>query len=705
MEIFVTNHLDRLFVLNSQRFFILVSGLVCMVSVTAFGQQGSEQSDPPLSRTAAVEREGEVRENRLAKESSPYLLQHAKNPVDWYPWGEEAFEKAKRENKLVFLSVGYAACHWCHVMERESFEDTEIAEVLNERFVCVKVDREERPDIDQIYMTAVQLITGQGGWPMSVFILPSGQPFWGGTYFPARDGDRGSATGFLTIAKQIDRAWKEQTDQVKAQAEAVTEAIQSQQIPVSDDPRLRTYNAEWIDQTFSGLRDQYDPINGGFTAGGEGPKFPEPSNLRFLLAKASLDVRSREGDQVEVEKPSDVAVEDSGTKPSQQSLLTAEEMLLGTLDGMIRGGMYDHLGGGFHRYSVDQRWQIPHFEKMLYDNAQLASIFAEASIVFGNEEYRIIAEGICDFLLREMRSPKGGFYSSIDADSEGEEGKYYRWTREDLEGLNQLDRYPDFANLYGLDGAPNFENEFYVLAPARNLGDVAEAKSLSISEMLESVQSVSVAMLEKRGTRVEPLTDTKVLTAWNGLTIAALADVGRLLERKDYLRASVECLDFIMRESRDVNGRLLRSYAKGQARLQGYLDDYAFLIAGILALHRAMDEPKLMEMASQLMDEQVRWFWDSENGGFFFTASDHEKSIVRLKHPVDGAVPSGISVSAENLLELARHQHEVSSEQQGEKYQELLRDTVRSVMPLVSRAPVAATRMGAVAIRMQVTSE
>ncbi|MCH1496581.1 MAG: thioredoxin domain-containing protein [Rubripirellula sp.] len=696
---------------NLPRFVILFALLAGVLSSIALGQESSSESAPQTNGNAKLERHDEAHQNRLAGESSPYLLQHAGNPVDWYPWGTEAFEKAKRENKLVFLSVGYAACHWCHVMERESFEDSEIAEVLNERFVCVKVDREERPDIDQIYMTAVQLITGQGGWPMSVFILPNAKPFWGGTYFPARDGDRGTATGFLTIAKQIDRAWKEQTDQVKAQADAVTEAIQSQQLPVTDDPELLAYDERWIDKTLSELRDQYDSTNGGFTSGGEGPKFPEPSNLRFLLEKALADASLHEGDQAGDEPKSSGELETNGaTSPerdtsTEQGRFTASEMLRGTLDGMIRGGMYDHLGGGFHRYSVDQRWQIPHFEKMLYDNAQLASIFAEASILLQSDEYQIIAEGICDFLLREMRSQEGGFYSSIDADSEGEEGKFYRWTREELDALRPLEQYATFAKLYGLDRAPNFESEYFVLAPPMNLGDAADSKKQTIPEMLDSLRSVSISMLEKRNSRVKPPTDTKILTAWNGLTIAALADVGRLLKRKDYLRASVECLDLIMRESRDAEGRLLRSYARGQAKLQGYLDDYAFLVAGILALHRAVDEPRLLELAAELTDEQIQWFWDSEQGGFFFTASDHQETIVRLKHPIDGAVPSGISVSAENLHALIGHQLQGGSEQRAEKYRVLLIDTVRSVMPLVSRAPVAATRMGSVAIRMQTSSE
>ena len=666
-------------------------------------EESDETTDANVEDDQSTE---EVKQNRLASESSPYLLQHARNPVDWYPWGQEAFEKAKRENKLVFLSVGYAACHWCHVMERESFEDDEIAKVLNERFVCVKVDREERPDVDQIYMTAVQLVSGHGGWPMSVFVLPDGKPFWGGTYFPARDGDRGNSTGFLTILSQIDLAWKEQTEQVRAQSIAVTKAIQSQQLSSAGDFAGRSYDDAMVAQTLMALRKQYDATYGGFSAGDGGPKFPEPSNLHFLASVAASEqtknIKPSQVDQQNNAQSDNGEVDDLSLKESlqDQGSPTAAEMLVTTLNGMIRGGMYDHIGGGFHRYSVDPQWQIPHFEKMLYDNAQLARVYASAAVATGNQEYRSIAEGICDFMIRELRDPAGGFYSSIDADSEGEEGKFYRWDRDELKTFQSLGSFADFANIYRLDKEPNFESEFYVPAPRLNLSEVANERGETYRSMMGKLEPVARAMFEQRAKRLRPITDNKILTSWNGLTISALADAGRLLERKDYLRASVECLEFIMSNSRSAEGRLLRSYARGEAKLGGYLDDYAFLISGILALHRSTSDDRLLRMASGLMNEQIKWFWDEKDGGFFFTASDHPESIVRLKNPVDGAIPSGISVTAENLSYVLRAPSEVLDSERRESYRARLASTVQSVMPLVSRAPAAATRMGAVASEM-----
>ncbi len=393
---------------------------------------------------------GHKHSNRLAKESSPYLLQHAHNPVDWYPWGDEAFAKAQRENKMIFLSVGYAACHWCHVMERESFVDPEIAGIMNERFVCVKVDREERPDVDQIYMTAVQMISGNGGWPMSVFLLPDARPFWGGTYFPARDGDRGNSAGFLSVMNQIDSAWKTQPAAVEKQAAALTAAIKANQDPSAQDPSKQKPAASDLQISLvkgvaDSLAQQFDPVHGGFSgsvANPNQPKFPEPSNLLFLLDRSRRD----SVDQAERE--------------------AAKRMLIKTLDGMISGAMLDHLGGGFHRYSVDPRWQIPHFEKMLYDNGQLASVYAEAYLDTQRDEYRYVVEGLCDFVIRELKAPGGAFYSALDADSEGEEGKFYRWTKEELAALaGSVAGFPEAAEVYRLAASPNFEGEYY--APIR----------------------------------------------------------------------------------------------------------------------------------------------------------------------------------------------------------------------------------------------
>ncbi len=628
----------------------------------------AQESDSSRTGPAANDQSGHTDstgQNRLAGESSPYLLQHAQNPVDWYPWGDEAFAKAKRENKMIFLSVGYAACHWCHVMERESFTDTEIAAKLNEKFVCIKVDREERPDVDQIYMTAVQMVSGNGGWPMSVFLLPDARPFWGGTYFPARDGDRGAAAGFLTIIDQIHSAWTDQRERVIQQADALTRAVRANQQADADAVGERPFDAALVDSVVESLLDQYDPKHGGFGPSTQGPKFPEPSNLFFLLDRWQRD----------------------SVNPAQRD--SAKRMLLKSLDGMISGGMYDHLGGGFHRYSVDERWQIPHFEKMLYDNAQLISVYAETYERTARQEYRYIVEATCDFILRDLTDDNGAFYSSLDADSDGEEGKFYRWTENELARFHDLKNYQEFARVYRLDGEPNFEGEFFVPAPGKTLTVIAEEKSVPLPTLLESFSTIRAAMLERRESRSRPMTDVKILTGWNGLMIAGLADAGRILDRKDYTSAAVKATQFLMKNCRTTDGRLMRSHAKGEAKFNGYLDDYAFLTAGVIALHRSIGDPRLLEMAAEITDTQIEWFWDERAGGFHFTSKDHPELIVRVKDPVDSAVPSGISVSAANLLYLIENGIDRG-------YEQRLRVTLQSITPLLRRAPAAAPRAAAV---------
>jgi hypothetical protein len=599
--------------------------------------------------------------NRLAKESSPYLLQHAHNPVDWYPWGDEAREKAKREDKMIFLSVGYAACHWCHVMERESFVDPEIAQLMNERFVCVKVDREERPDVDQIYMTAVQMISGNGGWPMSVFLLPDTRPFWGGTYFPARDGDRPGAAGFLSVMNQIDNAWKTKREAVVSQADALTAAIKANQKPDTNPENSKELPASLVTGVIESLFNQYDPIHGGFGVAPNRPKFPEPSNLVFLLDRSRRE---------------------SVEQPQRES---AKKMLIKTLDGMISGAMYDHLGGGFHRYSVDQRWQIPHFEKMLYDNGQLASVYAEVYADTQRDEYRFVVEGICDFVIRELRAPEGAFFSALDADSEGEEGKFYRWTKDELKSLESVEAFAEAASVYRLSGTPNFEGEFFAPDPRNTLTAVAEARGESFAALNARLAPARKAMFEIRSRRERPITDIKILTAWNGLMIAGLADAGRILERDDYISAAADAAGFLIRELRDEQGRLLRSYAADEAKLNAYLDDYAFFASGLIALHRATGEGRWLEVAREITDKQIEIFWDEASGGFYFTSSDHPSLIVRVKDPVDGAIPSGISVSAENLQYLAQTVPD-------ESYREKLQQTLQSLVPLMGRSPAAAPR-------------
>ena len=596
-------------------------------------------------------------------ESSPYLLQHAHNPVDWYPWGEKAFAKAKREGKMIFLSVGYAACHWCHVMERESFVDPEIAKAMNEKFVCVKVDREERPDVDQIYMTAVQMLSGNGGWPMSVFLLPDGRPFWGGTYFPARDGDRGSAVGFETVMTQIEKAWKEQPVAVEKQASALTEAIRANQTPKAEIGEENELDTNLIESVARALEEQFDPEHGGFGRNPNQPKFPEPSNLVFLLDRSRRQ------------------------SVSNQDRDTASGMLRQTLDGMLSGAMYDHLGGGFHRYSVDGMWQIPHFEKMLYDNGQLASLYSEAYADTENPEYRTVAEGICDFVLRELKADGGAFYSALDADSEGEEGKFYRWTKEELEEFSSIDGFTTMKATFRLS-QPNFEEEFIAPAPGKALNVIAEEREQTLSQLIDELQPTRDAMLAVRNSRVRPLTDVKILTAWNGLMIAGLADSGRILQRDDYTDAAAQAAEFLLAELRTNDGRLRRSYAKNTAKLNAYADDYAFLVSGLLALHRATGEQRWLTEAQSLTQKQIELFWDDQNGGFFFTSSDHPTLIVRVKDPVDSALPAAMSVSVENLLALA----ELTKNESYIRYAE---QCLKSLAPLTRRAPAATPRAAA----------
>ncbi|MFK8112869.1 MAG: thioredoxin domain-containing protein [Rubripirellula sp.] len=646
--------------------FLTFFSAVLMVSIWLCPPLDAQETESEGTNAEAAaekhEEHGTEPTNRLAAESSPYLLQHAHNPVDWYPWGDEAFAKAKREDKMIFLSIGYAACHWCHVMERESFTDEEIAAFMNENFVCVKVDREERPDVDQIYMTSVQLISGNGGWPMSAFLLPDAQPFWAGTYFPARTGDRGNATGFLSIIKQIDHAWKTAREKVEKQAGAVTKAIRASQAHGADSGLPTTLEVALVETVARALLDEYDPVHGGFgysTESSDVPKFPEPSNLMFLLDRI-----------------------DRESVPEAQRK-SAQRMLSKTLDGMISGAMWDHLGGGFHRYSVDQKWQIPHFEKMLYDNGQLATVYALAYEQTEREEYRFVVEGICDFVLRELLAPGGAFYSALDADSEGEEGKFYRWTKDELAELESKEQYELAASVFRFDQSPNFEEHFYAPDPRMSLTEAASSRDMTFSKLIESVSEIRSEMFEIRSKRERPITDVKILTAWNGLMIAGLAEAGRVLERQEYLDAAVSATEFLLKELKDDEGRLLRSYAKEEAKLNGYIDDYAFFAKGLIALHQATGESRWLDLAKEITDKQLELFWDEKRGGFFFTSNDHDTLIARVKDPVDSAVPSGNSVSVNNMIYLT------SKLPDEEGYSEKVKELLQSLVPLFRQAPNA----------------
>ncbi len=535
--------------------------------------------------------------NRLAQETSPYLLQHRDNPVDWYPWGPEALDRAREEDLPILLSVGYSACHWCHVMERESFEDPETAAYMNEHFVSVKVDREERPDVDAIYMEAVQAISGHGGWPMTVFLDPDGVPFYGGTYFPP-DESRGMPS-FRMVMEAVVHAFETQREEIREKAPVTRERLGA---IGAFEPRADLPGNAELEQAVQRLLGALDRRNGGF---GGAPKFPPASSLELLLSRGETE---------------------------------AVEL---TLDGMLAGGIYDQLGGGFSRYSVDAIWLVPHFEKMLYDNALLARAYLHAWQELGHQRYRRVCEETLDWMLREMRGREGGFYSALDADSEGEEGRFYVWTPAQVSEVLGDGAGP-ILDYYGVSEEGNFEgsNVLHLAggADATEPPGLAEARG---------------ALLEARARRVRPGLDDKRLASWNALAIAALADAGAVLGREDYLRAARAAAEFVLTELRDEDGTLLRTYKDGRAHLNAYLEDHAFLLEALLSLYEATFEPRWFEAARALAETTIERFGDPERGGFFSTSSDHEELIARRKEVGDHPIPSGNSSAALGLLRLA----------------------------------------------------
>jgi len=535
--------------------------------------------------------------NRLAQETSPYLLQHRDNPVDWYPWGPEALERARAEDRPILLSVGYSACHWCHVMERESFEDEETAAYMNEHFVNVKVDREERPDVDAIYMEAVQAISGHGGWPMTVFLDPEGVPFYGGTYFPP-DESRGMPS-FRMVMEAVVDAFETKREEIRERAPVTRERLGA---IGAVDPRADLPGQAELEQAVQRLLAAADRRNGGF---GGAPKFPPASSLELLLARGETEV-------VEL-----------------------------TLDRMLAGGIYDQLGGGFARYSVDPVWLVPHFEKMLYDNGLLARAYLHGWQALGRERYRRVCEETLDWMLREMRGPEGGFYSALDADSEGVEGKFYVWTPAQIREVLG-DAAEPVIEYYGVSEGGNFEG-----ANILHLGAGAEAAEQ------EGLAEARQALLAARAQRVWPGLDDKRLTSWNALAIAALADAGAVLGREDYLDAARAGAEFVLRSLRDSSGRLLRTYKDGRAHLNAYLEDHAFLLEALLTLYESSFETRWFEEAQALAETTIERFGDPERGGFYSTSSDHEELIARRKEVGDHPIPSGNSSVAMGLLRLA----------------------------------------------------
>ena len=552
--------------------------------------------------------------NRLATESSPYLLQHADNPVDWYPWGAEALEKARREDKPILLSIGYSACHWCHVMAHDCFEDAEVAAVMNRRFVNIKVDREERPDLDQIYQAAHQLLTQRGGgWPLTVFLAPDQTPFFAGTYFPRTP--RYQLPGFIDLMENVARAWHERRGEVLAQNEAVRDVLVRQQPVPGPQPGL---NDAPLADAVRDLGEAFDPEWGGFS---RAPKFPRPGELFFLLRQA------------------------------QRGDARAREMALFSLRKMASGGVVDQIGGGFCRYSVDGQWAIPHFEKMLYDNGPLLHLYADAWALSGDTLFADTAEGIVDWLLREMRAPEGGFYSALDADSEGHEGRFYVWTPDQVRALLSAEEYAVAAPAYGFDAPPNFENASWNPILARPLDEVAAELGLSESVAAARLKSARQMLFAARETRVRPGRDDKQLTSWNALMIGGLAHAGRVMNRLDWVAEAQAALDFLHANLwRDR--RLLASFKHGEARLNAYLDDYAFLLDALLETLQAGYREQDMAWARELADALLAHFEDKDAGGFFFTSHDHEALITRPKPGYDNATPSGNGVAALALQRL-----------------------------------------------------
>lgn len=543
--------------------------------------------------------------NRLINEKSPYLLQHAHNPVNWYPWSEEAFAKAKIDDKPIFLSIGYSTCHWCHVMEKESFEDRQAAEVLNKYFISIKVDREERPDIDHIYMTACQVLTGSGGWPLTIIMTPDKKPFFAGTYFPKND--RMGMMGLISILERVRKAWNDNRQQLLQSGSQILSYLNQEQ----DMPGMEL-DFNIIEAAFSQFEYGFDKVYGGF---GNAPKFPTPHNLSFLLRY--------------------------WYKTKDKSAL---EMVEKTLDSMYRGGIYDHIGFGFSRYSTDRKWLVPHFEKMLYDNALLAITYLETFQATKNKKYADIASQIFTYVLRDMTSEEGGFYSAEDADSEGMEGKFYIWSYDEIKLILGNEAGERVCEYFNIIPKGNFEE--------KNILNLINSDNKEGEQ--EFIESCREKLFKYREKRVHPYKDDKILTSWNGLMIAAMAVGGRVLVKKEYIDAAENAAAFILKNLIRRDGRLLARYREGDAAFPAYADDYAFLIWGFIELYETTYKTEYLKKAVDLNNDLIKYFWDDKNGGLFVYGSDSEKLITRPKEIYDGATPSGNSVSAMNFLRLAR---------------------------------------------------
>ncbi len=596
-------------------------GLQADQDLVAALQKNATEKRGHTPRTHHLNQAGKPRfTNRLIRESSPYLLQHAHNPVNWYPWGDEPFRQAQRLDRPVLLSVGYSTCHWCHVMESESFEDLEIAEFINRHFIAIKVDREERPDVDAIYMKAVYVLKGRGGWPMTVVMTPKRQPFFAGTYFPARDGDRGTRTGFLSILKSLTTEYKTEPAAIVSKASEITTRLQEMARPEMPGSRP---TAAAIKRAITQFQRRFDTNFGGF---GRAPKFPRPATLDLLMRYAR--------------------------RTNDQQILA---MATKTLEEMAKGGMHDQIGGGFHRYSVDRRWRVPHFEKMLYDNAQLALAYTDAWQITGQSYFASVAESTLDYVQREMTSKEGGFYSATDADSEtplghAEEGWFFTWTPDEIEHVVGLDGLKLLRPIYGITAQGDLDGR-NVLYLARTAAQAAQQLGISEGNYLTELEALKKRLYTHRLKRPPPILDDKVITSWNGLMISAFARAGRVFNKPVYVLTAERAARFLLKNLKTKTGRLLRTWRMGQAHLNGYLDDYAFLIAGLIELYETTGHVQWIQNAVSLQKQLDDNFADV-GGGYYLTSHDHEQLLVRRKPAYDGAEPSGNAISAMNLLRL-----------------------------------------------------
>ncbi len=584
--------------------------------------------------------------NRLKFEKSPYLLQHADNPVDWYPWGQEAFDKALKEDKPIFLSIGYSTCHWCHVMEHESFEDPEVAKLMNEAFVSVKVDREERPDIDEIYMKVSQMLTGSGGWPLTIIMTPDKKPFFATTYIPKNT--RFGRMGMLDLIPRLKEVWDKQRKDVLNSADQIVDALQqnSQQAPHEE------LDESVLKQAYEQLSGLYDEKDGGF---GSSPKFPSPHNFLFLLRYWKQTGNER-----------------------------ALEMVEKTLQSMRRGGIFDQVGFGFHRYSTDSKWLVPHFEKMLYDQAMLAMAYTEAYQATGKKEYKRTAKEIFTYVLRDMTSPDGGFYSAEDADSEGIEGKYYLWSYKEIHEVLSSEEADFVTHVFNIKKEGNFSQEATgetvsanILHLNKPIKEIASGLNLSQADFEKKLEDARQKLFAHREKRIHPFKDDKILADWNGLMIAALAKSARAFDEPEHTAAARRAVDFILKKMSADDGRLFHRYRTGEAAVPAYLDDYAFFIWGLIELYETTFDVNYLQTALHLNKDLLEHFWDGQNGGFYSTANDGESLLVRQKKIYDGAVPSGNSVAMLNLLRLGRITADSTLEEKASKIEQVFSREVK----------------------------